>query len=66
MPRPCMPLVHMRYQASEGDAVQNALVLGGRNALAVVKGGERARVAGLLGGEEDAAGAGVAGVAQAR
>lgn len=55
------PLVHMRAIELRGDArFKDALVLGSGNALTVVEDGEQARVAGLLGGEEDATGAGVA------
>lgn len=55
----------MRAIELRGDArLEDALVLRGGNALAVVEDGEQARVAGSLGGEEDAAGAGVAGVAK--
>ena len=59
------PLVHMRAIELRSDArFEDALVLGSGNALSVVEDGEQTFVAGLLSGEEDAAGAGIAGVAQ--
>ena len=55
----------MRAIELRSDArFEDALVLGSGNALSVVEDGEQTFVAGLQSGEEDAAGAGIAGVAQ--